>query len=241
MPEESKTSKDWVLRNTVNVTGSHRTTFFMVIGFGGGYSGIQERDPGMPKVAIFSLWHEGDNNVELVKQGKNVTVTGFAGEGTGLKTLMDLDWEKGETVEFKVRGRKVDGAWEVSCHVYHRGEAYFMAKYRRKGKFDPSRFYSFVEVYTHPKPGDHLIGRRAEFINPTVTIHDLGYFERLIESRFTKTLSEGDLFSNKTIGGAKQDPVSKNAVFFLETGGEEPGPGDMANHTPLRCSRCRSN
>ena len=241
MPEESKTSQDWELRNTVNVTESHRTTFFMAIGFFPGYSGIQEREPWMTKVAIFSLWHKGDDKVELLEQGENVRVTGFGGEGTGLKTLMDLDWEKGEPVEFKVRGRKVDGAWEVSCHVYHRGEAYFMSKYRRKGRIDPSGFWSFVEDW-HTKPGGHLLGRRAEFSNPTVTLHDLGYFERLIESRFTKSLSERDLFaSNKTIGGAKQDPVSKNAVFFLETGGEEPGPGYMANYTPLRCSRCRSN
>ena len=72
MPDESETSRDWELRNTVTVTQSHRTTYFMAIGFGGGYSGIQEREPWMTKVAIFSLWHEGDNKVELLDQGDGV-------------------------------------------------------------------------------------------------------------------------------------------------------------------------
>ena len=229
MPDESETSRDWELRNTVTVTQSHRTTYFMAIGFGGGYSGIQEREPWMTKVAIFSLWHEGDNKVELLDQGDSVRVSGFGGEGTGLRTLMDLDWAEGEPVEFIVRGREVGGAWEVWCSLRHRGHTHFLSKYRRPGpRVDPSQFYSFLEDWDRAQGASgHLEARRAEFSSPSITFHDRGNTERVTEAYFTKVEGGLDAFaSDKAIGGV----VGQS--FFLETGGS-PGPGYMDNWTPL--------
>ena len=77
-------------------------TYFCVVGWGpAGYSGIQEVEEDR-RVAIFSMWNTGDHRVELLRAGEGVVVDNFGGEGTGLKTMRDLDWQLGEKITFVV-------------------------------------------------------------------------------------------------------------------------------------------
>ena len=114
------TATDWELRCSVKVISSlisHNmylkllyfqvslscpATYFCVVGWGpAGYSGIQEVEEDR-RVAIFSMWNTGDHRVELLRAGEGVVVDNFGGEGTGLKTMKDLDWQLGEKITFVV-------------------------------------------------------------------------------------------------------------------------------------------
>ena len=86
------------------MTRSCSSTYFCVVGWGpAGYSGIQEVGEDR-RVAIFSMWNTGcgDHRVELLRAGEGTVVDNFGGEGTGLKTMKDLDWQLGEKTTFVV-------------------------------------------------------------------------------------------------------------------------------------------
>merc|ERR1711892_1314144 len=98
LPAEVELTSFWQLECSVVVRSSSPASYFCVVGWGpAGYSGIQEVDNDR-KVAIFSMWNQGDNRVTLVSKGDSVAVDDFGGEGTGLKTMRDLEWSEGEEV-----------------------------------------------------------------------------------------------------------------------------------------------
>ena len=75
----------------------------MTNGFRGGYIGIQDRSP---KWVLFSIWDNpggsSDDQVDVLAQGKGVTVERFGGEGTGGKSFLAYDWNVGETYQLIV-------------------------------------------------------------------------------------------------------------------------------------------
>jgi len=90
LPGELLNSTTWTLQCTVTPELSHPATYFCVVGWGpGGYSGIQEVEVGH-RVAIFSMWNDGNRSVEEICHGPGVKVETFGGEGTGLKSMMDF-------------------------------------------------------------------------------------------------------------------------------------------------------
>ena len=54
------------------------------------------------RVAIFSMWNEKEHLVELVRAGEGAQVTGFDGEGEGLKCMKELSWIEGRPVTFRI-------------------------------------------------------------------------------------------------------------------------------------------
>ena len=112
------TCQDWELRCSVKVNSSCPATYFCVVGWGpAGYSGIQEVEEDR-KVAIFSMWNSdsGEHRVELLRAGEGTVVDNFGGEGTGLKTMKDLDWQLGEKITFVVRISVSDKSRRKACH-----------------------------------------------------------------------------------------------------------------------------
>jgi len=195
-------TKQWRLTNTVNVDLSTSSTYFCVVGFTpGGYAGIQEISPGN-KVAIFSFWNDGSDSVSLIEQGAGVTVSTFGGEGTGLKSMKDFDWEVETDVTFTVVGRNVGPApsgsgkniWRVACFYMYKnsGTWNFMAEYERTGA-DPvgtGGFYSFVEDWDRSNGAEgNLIQRRATFKNPMINDYDI------TDVSFTKVTTGDDEFA----------------------------------------------
>ena len=50
------------------------------------------------------MWNECEHRVELVASGDKAEVDNFGGEGTGLKTMLEVDWRLGETITLVVTG-----------------------------------------------------------------------------------------------------------------------------------------
>ena len=104
-----------------------------------------------------------------------------AGEGTGLKSMKDVDWREGEEVRVEVAGKKEGEHWVCSCHYTLRGERHLMATYRRTGPrpLNQRGFYSFVEDWDRcPGAAGHLTCREAQFLAQRLAIEEQqpGYF-----------------------------------------------------------------
>ena len=104
-----------------------------------------------------------------------------AGEGTGLKSMKDVDWREGEEVTVRVSGQVEGEHWDCSCYYELRGEKHFMATFRRAGPrpLNQRGFYSFVEDWDRcPGAVGHLTCREAQFLDQRLTIEEykLGYF-----------------------------------------------------------------
>ncbi|XP_062576916.1 uncharacterized protein LOC134238823 [Saccostrea cucullata] len=112
------------VRNEVCVTESQKGTYFCVIAFRHGYSGIQELCDGK-KMAIFSVWDSEtnvdpceDERVKVIYSGEGVQVSRFGNEGTGGKTMMPFEWVVGEPAKFKIEAENLDGLWTAfSCYL----------------------------------------------------------------------------------------------------------------------------
>ena len=99
-------SDTWTLECTVNVKESRNCTYFCVVGWGpGGYSGIQQINSER-RVAIFSMWNDrsGCGDVKEIEHGEGVIVSKFGGEGTGFKSMKDVNWQNDEDVTLIVKG-----------------------------------------------------------------------------------------------------------------------------------------
>ena len=194
LPPSVSSCSDWELSCTVTVTSSSPSTYFCVVGWGpAGYSGIQQVTD-TRRVAIFSMWNEGSHRVELVGQGEGVEIDDFGGkddlqilspslteeclmvgEGTGLKSMKDVDWRENERVTVRVSGVRDGPGWICSCHYILRGQEHFMASFRRTGPRPLSEegFYSFVEDWDRcPGAQGHLTCRRALFQDQTLSIEE---------------------------------------------------------------------
>ena len=163
------------------------------------------------------MWNQGDDKVTLESKGDKVEIDDFGGEGTGLKSMRDLDWKEGEVITFLVSGTKDKDGWICSCHFVHQGEKHFMASYRRTGPRPLNRhgFYSFVEDWDRGSGAEgHTVCRRAEFMDQKLVISDRGY--RLKTATFTKVEDGRDKFAKKKAKGGKD-----GKKFFLSSGGQD--------------------
>ena len=229
LPEQINTASNWSLENTVSVEETTDCTYFCVVGWGpGGYSGIQQT-ANNGKVAIFSMWNNGTDSVELESAGPGANVTTFGGEGTGLKCMKDFKWEKDVPVTFRISGKKVGDYWICDCIYEYQGEQFFMASYKRKGKrpLNNGGFYSFVEDWDRCDGAEgHCIQRSAYFFNQSAVID--GKPVQLDScARFSKVENGHDLF-----GSGKAMGLCCQQRFYLSTGGcEKPA---VSNGTMLR-------
>jgi len=209
------TVSSWSLEATVSVEESTDCTYFCVVGWGpGGYSGIQQID-NQRKVAIFSMWNEGTNSVELVKAGPGAVVTTFGGEGTGLKCMKDFDWHKNNPVTFQITGQKEGEYWMCSCHYTYKDETFFMATYKRKGArpLKSTGFYSFVEDWDRQCDSiGHYIQRSAHFFDQKA--EGDGSDINICSARFSKVEDGCDKFAADKAYGSCQ-----SSRFYLSTGG----------------------
>ena len=65
------------------------------------------------------MWNECEHRVELLASGDTAEVDNFGGEGTGLKTMLEVDWRLGETITLVVTGIQ-DRAVNVPSHISRR-------------------------------------------------------------------------------------------------------------------------
>lgn len=208
--------------NKVNVTHSSNQTYFSAIQFWPcGYCGIQQRSSPDDKIAIFSLWNDGENNVQLVESGSDVKVKPFGGEGTGLKSTRHLAWCQGEDIGFTVtvNHNEADDMYTVRCDVEFRSQSIHMATFQRKGAPQSSSnpFVSFVEDYNRCDGAYGMTKPRACTFTETHCIINGTRYD-LTQAIFTKCQSGYDAHGNDRCTGG----VNDSGAFYLTTGNAEP-------------------
>jgi len=197
-------------------------SYFMAIGFRGGYFGIQELNNGKKRV-LFSVWdvHKGNNpnavpkdiRVKALFQGKGVTIRRFGGEGTGGQSFFPYDWKIGERCKFMVEvAPDGDGRSAYTAYFYLNKEKRWkkVATFSTLAKNASLRgFYSFVEDFKRDFKSFHQ-NREAWFLNPWALGKD-GEWRALDSAKFSR---DGNPNLNIDAG-----PVGNG--FFLKSGDVE--------------------
>lgn len=222
---------------SVIVRESHPGTYFAVIGWDGGYCGIQEHVNG-EHVLIFSVWdpvdpHDYSAREESVKEDirakilfvdPRMDVARFSGEGSGARTMAGCNWEKDVPIRFMVECAE-DGADRVAytCYLY---DTSFAGGWRKIASISTLRnpggvvgltsLHSFVEDFRRDYESATL-ARRAEFAD--VQVMSEGKWQYVNRARFS-----ADSTPSKNIDAGKVGEAS----FFLATGGVT-----QNSHTPL--------
>lgn len=118
----------------VDVLEDAPDTYYMVAGFGQGYSGIQRRDP--PWI-IFSAWDygcvegaatqpSGCKRAQVDALGPQTRSAGFGGEGTGAKTYIVKEWDSTRTHALLIaasRNRGDSSGRDCKASAYYRSES----------------------------------------------------------------------------------------------------------------------
>lgn len=163
----------------VNVTADQTNSYYMVIGFDGGYMGIQNVNG--VHIGIFSIWDpvghafdfkaKPDDVVDglrakVLYSDPKVNVSRFGGEGTGAKTMFRYDWKVGSKVRFRIV-TEPDGADRIKFTGYI-GEGANEMKIAVISRLSHGKkpvvrgVYSFVEDFWRNGHSKTLV-RRAEF------------------------------------------------------------------------------
>ena len=213
----------WTLTNEVTVRKSANCTYFCVVGWSpGGYSGIQQISES-EKVVIYSMWNDGNNLVTCDETGKGVTVTDFGGEGTGLKSMTEIDWTPGETIAFKIFGKlDTGGNWKVSGWFKRPGTDWsLMATFSRPGSnpLNPkSGFYSFVEDWDRSSDAKGYKSKRsAVFSRPKLEWESCE--TEISDAKFTKVESGLDAYAANKAKSKINWKGPNGPTFQLSTGG----------------------
>ena len=210
----------------VNVTENQTNSYYMVIGFDGGYMGIQNVHG--THVGIFSIWDpvghafdfkaKPDDVVEglrakVLYNDPRVSVSRFGGEGTGAKTMFRYDWKTGSKVRFRITAEP-DGADRIKFTGYigeDKDEMKIATISRLSHGKKPvvSGVYSFVEDFWRNGHSKTLV-RRAEFTGFASRVCAKDEYAPATAARFT---ADGNKLMTIDAG-----PV--NGGGFLQTGGK---------------------
>ena len=146
-------------------------SYMCLLGFDGGYAGVQER-PNGKHLAIFSIWEVPDDHdytaraedvaeekrTQLLYQGEGVTIARFGGEGTGGQSRIDdYPWEVGKPVRMAVSCAKVgETRTAYTCWIWDeaKGDWFRMATFSTplgNGKGVLNGPYSFLEDFWRNK------------------------------------------------------------------------------------------
>ena len=210
----------------VKVTQDQTNSYYMAIGFDGGYMGIQ--NVGGQHVGIFSIWdpvghaHDyaarADSVAESLRarvlySAPHVNVSRFGGEGTGAKTMFGTNWEVGRDVFFRIvtesdgndrikyTGYIGDGKKEIKIAT--------ISRLSHGKKPVVSGVYSFVEDFWRNGHSKTLV-RRAEFTKYASRVSTNEQFKACTGAYFS---ADGNKLMTIDAG-----PVKDGG--FLQTGGE---------------------
>lgn len=219
-----------VFYNEVVVQEHVPGSYFMCVGFSGGYCGIQDND-GQTKTLLFSVWDasdaendEGatlDDRVQITYEASHVLCKRFGGEGTGAQCIdVTTRWEVGQTVRLMVMqhlepsGHACYAAWvssEVAPDWVH------LASYRVQKGARFGGFYSFIEDYRRDGETVNKL-RRAQY-GPAWSWSERAGWMPASEVKFTAT-GVGDQERPDTID---TDPGTEPGTQMLANGGRLKG------------------
>jgi hypothetical protein len=150
-------------------------SYYMADGFNVGYFGMQVVSA-TERWMLFSVWDPAQGSTTLVKQGPNVIVDNFGGEGTGGQSHLVYPWIAGETYRFITRaqpdgnGNTLFSAWFSRAPHDRRADArkdgcdwHFIATWKYPGTSTYLKgVYSFLESFD---PDYGYVGRSARYAN----------------------------------------------------------------------------
>lgn len=226
-------------------------SYFMSIGFGGGYFGIQEQSNGK-KVILFSVWDSAktdnpndvpeDQRVKVLYQDKEMLVRRFGGEGVGVQSFLNFKWNLNENYRFAV---KIDHTKDSQLAVY---TAWFfnpddnkwrkLVSLRRPNyKGNLNGFHSFVEDFRRNFESFEQT-RTAEFSNMWSLGLD-GKWVPVTKGRFTvdsnpcRNIDAGPILGGgflSTGGNIKNETTQVYTSFPIAPRGNPPDlPAEMIN------------
>jgi hypothetical protein len=202
-------------------------SYFMSIGFGEGYFGIQVNSEEERRI-LFSVWSpfQTDNpqdipenqRIKLLKKGEAVTAGKFGGEGSGGQSYMKFMWKAGITYKFLLKGEPtLNNSTDYTAYFYNPEEAKWMliASFRRpETSTYLTRFHSFLENFI---PVQGKFTRMGIYSNQWICDKDNMWFEAT-GARFTadNTARKGSRldYAGGVIDGQF---FMKNCGFFNET------------------------
>ncbi|WP_140936763.1 DUF3472 domain-containing protein [Sphingobacterium lumbrici] len=195
-------------------------SYFMAIGFGQGYFGIQVNSERERRI-LFSVWSPfhtddpktipDDQKIVLNKKGTDVHTGEFGNEGSGGQSYLRYHWKAGITYRFLLKGNP-DGndhtdysAWFFNPDTQ---QWQIVASFKRP-KTDTylTGFHSFLENFS---PNQGYLGRQVEFKNQWVYN---GVWNKITSARFTVDNTYRAKQRIDAIGG-----VTSNG-YFLKNGG----------------------
>ena len=140
------------------------------------------------------MWNDGNKRATLKSRGDGVDIEDFGGEGTGIKSMKQVDWKPNQKVEFELKGSynyQING-WNVECKVKINKKTHVMATFQRAGDehiLDSFKFHSFVEDFNRGQSVDGcLYERSADFFDPKIQYREGGRRKtvKLTKGKFTK-------------------------------------------------------
>ena len=122
---------DWAtISVTVPEESDQQGSYYMALGFSGGYFGIQNNSSDRRNV-LFSVWNTQDSDdpkavdeehrVQVISHGEGVTAQDFGNEGSGKQSFINGGWVPGKTYRFLLHASRVDetkvdySAWFYDC------------------------------------------------------------------------------------------------------------------------------
>ncbi len=199
-------------------------TYFCLVGFNGGFCGIQELANGKHSL-LFSVWdpgvpfnfsaHPDEDPVaprtKILYGGENVELSRF-GEGNGAKSVMQLDWELNKPVRLAVsamafgdhRTAYTCWLWKPEVKAWFRVATFATLASGPKGRFNAC--YSYIEDFLRNGESRHHV-RKACFSRAWA-----------YEGK-TWTCSQRALFSGDRNLSQNIDAGPNGAGYWLQTGG----------------------
>ena len=212
-------------------------SYFMAIGFGEGYFGIQVNSNTERRI-LFSVWSPystddpknlpKDMRITMLKKGESVHSGEFGHEGSGGQSYLRYDWKAGHTYKFLLKGNPDrDGNTTYTAYFFapEKGAWMLIASFKRpKTHTYLKRFHSFLENFS-PEQGDK--SRSVLFANQWVADANGNWME-LTEATFTYDETAAKGYRMDYAGGIEgQQFFLKNCGFF-------------SKYTPYRSTFTRS-
>lgn len=196
-------------------------SYFMAVGFGQGYFGIQVNSESERRI-LFSVWSPfetddpksipEDQKIKLLKKGEGVHTGEFGNEGSGGQSYLKYNWKAGNTYKFLLKGIPDNQgnteftAWFFAPEV---NEWKLIASFKRP-KTDSylTRFHSFLENFN---PDQGYLGRKVIFKNQW--FYSESSWKHIENARFSVDNTYRQKQRIDAIGGVTE------AGFFLQNGG----------------------
>ncbi|MBE7172656.1 MAG: DUF3472 domain-containing protein [Williamsia sp.] len=213
-------------------------SYFMAIGFGEGYFGMQVNSNTERRI-LFSVWSPystddpksipQDMRIAMLKKGEDVYTGEFGNEGSGGQSYLRYNWKASYTYKFLLKGEP-DGSGSTTYTAYFfapdKGGWMLIASFKRP-KTDTylKRFHSFLENF-NPEQGDK--SRSVLFGNQWIA-DATGNWTELTGATFT--------YDNTAAKGYRMDYAGgvEGGRFFLKNC------GFFAEYTPYRSTFTRSS